>query len=89
MLLGRVALKALDLQDGTADLAYWMVAAARDQGLCTTSVIALCQWAFSAAGLATRRRVVSPPKQAFARKVPGAAPRCMLTGGMTCTCTHS
>jgi ribosomal-protein-alanine N-acetyltransferase len=49
-LLGRIALKGVDLQDGTADLAYWMVAAARGRGLCTDSVTTLCQWGFDEVG---------------------------------------
>ena len=49
-LLGRTALKGVDLQDGTADLAYWMVAAARGRGLCTDSVTTLPQWAFDEVG---------------------------------------
>lgn len=45
-LLGRVALKALDLADGIAGLAYWTVASARGHGLCTRAATALCTWAF-------------------------------------------
>lgn len=48
-LLGRVALKGVDLGDGAAGLAYWMVPAARGRGLCPQAVIALCQWAFDEA----------------------------------------
>ncbi len=49
-LLGRMALKGVDLRDGSAGVAYWMVPAARGRGLCTQAVIALCQWAFDEAG---------------------------------------
>jgi len=49
-LLGRVALKGLSLRDGTAVLAYWMVAAARGRGLCAESVASLSSWAFREAG---------------------------------------
>lgn len=49
-LLGRIALKDVDLREGSADVAYWMVPAARGRGLCTSSVIALCQWSFGVAG---------------------------------------
>lgn len=49
-LLGRIALKGLDLHDGTAGLAYWIAAAERGQGLCTRSVISLSEWAFREAG---------------------------------------
>jgi ribosomal-protein-alanine N-acetyltransferase len=49
-LLGRVALKQLDLLDGTAGFAYWMVPAARGRGLCAEAVVALSEWAFRDAG---------------------------------------
>lgn len=49
-LLGRVALKGVDLNDGAAGLAYWMVPAARGRGLCPQAAIALCRWAFDEAG---------------------------------------
>lgn len=49
-LLGRMALKGVDLRDGSAGLAYWMVPAARGRGLCPQAVIALCRWAFDEAG---------------------------------------
>ena len=49
-LLGRVALKGLDLHSGEAGVAYWMCAAARGRGLCPRAVIALSQWAFQDAG---------------------------------------
>lgn len=50
-LLGRVALKGLDLHDATAEVDYWMCPAARGTGLCTEAVKALSQWAFGPAGL--------------------------------------
>ncbi len=46
LLLGRIALKSIDLYDGAADLAYWTVASARGYGVCSGSVIALARWAF-------------------------------------------
>ncbi|MBS1696458.1 MAG: GNAT family N-acetyltransferase [Actinobacteria bacterium] len=49
-LLGRIALKGVDLRDGSAGLAYWMVPEFRGQGLCARAVIALCHWAFNEAG---------------------------------------
>lgn len=45
-LLGRVALKALDLQDGTAGVAYWMNPAARGRRLCSFAVRTVCEWGF-------------------------------------------
>lgn len=49
-LLGRVALKGLDLPDGSAGIAYWMVPHARGRGLCTDAVTAVTEWGFRAAG---------------------------------------
>lgn len=50
VLLGRIALKDLDLLDARADVAYWMCPASRSRGLCTRAVIALSDWAFGDAG---------------------------------------
>lgn len=51
VLLGRIALKGLDLHDATAEVAYWMCPAARGRGACTQAVMALSQWSFREAGL--------------------------------------
>lgn len=50
-LLGRIALKAIDKQDGVADLAYWMVPAARGRGICPNAMAAVSGWAFDCVGL--------------------------------------
>jgi len=49
-LLGRASLKGVDLYDGSAGLAYWMVPAARGRGLCSQAAQVLCRWAFEDAG---------------------------------------
>lgn len=49
-LVGRVSLKSVDLHDGSAGVAYWMVPAWRGRGLCSQAVIAVCRWAFNEAG---------------------------------------
>lgn len=49
-LVGRGSLKGVDLHDGSAGVAYWMLPAWRRRGLCSGAVIALCQWAFNEAG---------------------------------------
>lgn len=49
-LLGRMTLGGVDLGDGSAGLAYWMVPAGRGQGLCAQAAQALCRWAFDTAG---------------------------------------
>lgn len=46
-LMGRVSFKGVDLHDGAAGVAYWMVAAWRGRGLSSQAVTALCQWAFN------------------------------------------
>jgi RimJ/RimL family protein N-acetyltransferase len=48
--LGRAALKHLAFADGTADVAYWTVPAARGTGVCPRAVDAMASWAFEVAG---------------------------------------
>ena len=47
-LLGRAGLKHLKFSDGTADVAYWTVPAARGKGVCPRAVDAMASWAFTA-----------------------------------------
>ena len=49
-LLGRAALKHLEFADGTAEVAYWTVPAARGRGVCPRAVDAMASWAFEVAG---------------------------------------
>jgi RimJ/RimL family protein N-acetyltransferase len=49
-LLGRASLKSLELADGKAEVAYWMVSAARGGGVCTRAVVALTCWALEQGG---------------------------------------
>ena len=46
-LLGRAGLKHLKFADGTADVAYWTVPAARGKGVCPRAVDAMASWAFT------------------------------------------
>ncbi|SEF55386.1 Protein N-acetyltransferase, RimJ/RimL family [Actinacidiphila yanglinensis] len=48
LLLGRAALKGLDLTDGSAEVAYWTVPAARGRGVCPRAMDAMAAWAFAA-----------------------------------------
>jgi RimJ/RimL family protein N-acetyltransferase len=50
ILLGRAGLKHLNFSDGTADVAYWTVPAARGKGVCPRAVDAMASWAFGEAG---------------------------------------
>jgi len=47
-LLGRAGLKHLKFSDGTADVAYWTVPAARGRGVAPRAVNAMASWAFEA-----------------------------------------
>lgn len=47
-LLGRIALKSLDLHEGIADVAYWTTRNARGQGVCPRAVRATAEWAMRA-----------------------------------------
>ena len=47
-LLSRAGLKHLKFSDGTADVAYWTVPAARGKGVCPRAVDAMASWAFEA-----------------------------------------
>jgi [ribosomal protein S5]-alanine N-acetyltransferase len=49
-LLGRAALKHLKFSDGTAEVAYWTIPAARGRGVCPRAVDAMASWAFEVAG---------------------------------------
>jgi RimJ/RimL family protein N-acetyltransferase len=50
-LLGGVDLHGVDADDGTAEIGWFTVPAARSGGVGTQAVQALCRWAFGAAGL--------------------------------------
>jgi RimJ/RimL family protein N-acetyltransferase len=50
-MLGEVELSDLDLSMGTAEIACWVLPAARGQGLVTTAVSALLRFGFEGLGL--------------------------------------
>lgn len=50
VLLGRVALRELRLGDGTAEVAYWTVPAARGRGVAARATAALAHWALDETG---------------------------------------
>lgn len=50
-LLGSLSLYKIDHGQGTAEIGYWTVPAARGRGAATTAVDAGCRWAFGALGL--------------------------------------
>ncbi|MGW0825886.1 GNAT family N-acetyltransferase [Streptomyces sp. NPDC002845] len=49
-LMGRVALRSIELNEGTAEVAYWTVAAARGQGVAARATTTLARWALDETG---------------------------------------
>ena len=49
--VGRATLRCIDLEQGSAELTYWVLAAVRGQGLATRAVERLVAWAFEDLGL--------------------------------------
>ncbi|WP_405486548.1 GNAT family N-acetyltransferase [Nocardia sp. NBC_00511] len=49
-LMGRASLHHMELWHGEAEVAYWVVPAARGRGLASRAVDALAEWAFEVAG---------------------------------------
>jgi [ribosomal protein S5]-alanine N-acetyltransferase len=66
-LMGRVSLKGVDLRDGSAGVAYWMVPSRRGHGHCSHAVLAVCQWAFNEVGFHRIGLVHSVANQASCR----------------------
>ncbi|MDT0389969.1 GNAT family N-acetyltransferase [Streptomyces sp. DSM 41921] len=50
VLLGRVALREIRLDEGTAEVAYWTAAAARGRGVAARATTALARWALDEVG---------------------------------------
>lgn len=51
LLVGRMSLRAVDLEDGLADLGYWVIAAARGRAIAPRALVAVSDWAFNELGL--------------------------------------
>ena len=49
--LGRVGFRVIDLDQGTAEIAYWVTAAARGRGTAVRAAVALSRWALDDLGL--------------------------------------
>lgn len=49
--VGQVALRSIDLQEGEAEVSYWVMPGSRQVGVATASVRALSRWAFDELGL--------------------------------------
>ena len=50
-LVGRITLRGIDHEQGSAEVTYWVVASARGTGVAPAALGALCGWAFGTAGL--------------------------------------
>ncbi|MER7441859.1 GNAT family N-acetyltransferase [Micromonospora avicenniae] len=48
--LGRIAMRGIDLDDGVAECAYWVLPAARGAGVASGALTALSDWALGEAG---------------------------------------
>ncbi|MGW5384567.1 GNAT family N-acetyltransferase [Nocardia sp. NPDC003963] len=48
--LGRIALRGLDFDDGTGDIGYWVLPAARGAGVASRALSALTTWALDEIG---------------------------------------
>lgn len=51
LLVGRAGIQRLDLHEGLAELAYWVVPAARGRGVATAAAGAVIDWSFEQLGL--------------------------------------
>ncbi len=49
-MLGRIALRGLDFDDGIADVAYWVLPAARGAGIASRALTTLTVWALDEIG---------------------------------------
>jgi [ribosomal protein S5]-alanine N-acetyltransferase len=49
--VGGVSLRVIDLQEGYAEVAYWVMPAARGRGLAVAAVVAMSAWALDELGL--------------------------------------
>lgn len=49
--LGRVSLRRIDLEQGLAEVTYWVLPRARDQGIAVAATSAVCRWALGEVGL--------------------------------------
>ena len=94
ILLGRAALKHLKFSDGTADVAYWTVPAARGKGVCPRAVDAMASWAFegpaftgsiSSMPWAIQRLAAWPRRPASPWRACAAVHGSWPTAGTTCT----
>ena len=96
-LVGRISLRTVDLEDGLAEIGYWVVPSARGRGIAPRTLVAVSNWAIDELGLhrlelqhSTRNepscRVAE--KAGYSLEARNGARPCMMTGGTICTCTY-
>ncbi|HEV2886676.1 MAG TPA: GNAT family N-acetyltransferase [Jatrophihabitans sp.] len=71
VLLGRTGFRRIDLVDGSAEAAYWTVAAARGRGVAVRALRAVSQWMLDSGGLhrlELNHSVANPASCRVARK---------------------
>ena len=51
VLVGRMSLRTVDLEDGLAEIGYWVVPAARGRGIAPRALVAVSHWAINELGL--------------------------------------
>jgi len=49
--LGQIAFRTIDLYEGSAEVSYWVLPAARGRGVAQQAVLALTNWSFDVLGL--------------------------------------
>jgi len=65
--LGGVSLYAIDLEQASAALGYWLAPHARGRGVASSAVRLLAQWGFAQLGLARVELTCAPDNEASAR----------------------
>jgi RimJ/RimL family protein N-acetyltransferase len=50
-ILGRLGLREIHLDEGQAEVTYWVLTRARGRGVAVDATVAVCQWAFRILGL--------------------------------------
>ncbi len=95
-LLARMTLRAVDLAEGTGEVAYWVLPEARGRGVTPRALRAMSTWSFVHVGLhrlelAHLRGTPGPagwrPRRATRWRGPSDSKPCTWTAGTTCTCT--
>lgn len=86
LLVGRMSLRAVDLEDGVADLGYWVTATARGRAIAPRALGAVSDWAFNELGLHRIELEHSTQNQASCRVADKAG--YVLEGTKRCQSLH-